>query len=1344
MDFKKSDIGAQAAWKGFSSQTLYIATRIIQDIGNYEFFPEDIEDLIIKNKGNVVEAVQVKNLSGDLTLSSLASANTSKSGEGFFRRMCSLHKDFPKFDCIKVVYFNTLGSELKQLDNGDEAIKKTLTERLVDKHTLTTEEAKWIIDSLCFEKVDVKQLDESLLEQMKGFVPVMAAPTLAKELLIQHVSELSCKKGYTTLAMWEEQIHKIGASIAALDGFYKEYNKSLIRLSEFNLPFDYEALKHEYSQGVNAHPAHIRHNLDFRRSYWIDKIQEEMGDSGAVVVKGVSGQGKSTLCYRYLIDFYPEGCVFSVNMISTEEQAQNLVSAIDALGKHNENLVIYIDVKPGETLWAFLLQELQLRGISIPVLISIRDEDYNATPINGKSINYSIIELSLSKLEAEQIYNAFIAEKPSGVHRTFEEAWNVFGGEGPLIEFAYLLTNNQSLTQRLQEQVDAFIRDGISDEWLSVLDLVCYAGKMGCSVDFNCIKSVLGCSNLNSAIRRFKDEYLIRLTPENKVEALHPVRARIVFELLKEQIGANERDIVFNTLACVSSYDVRIILLDYFSNHNYESDDIIKLSQVSCKDWQAYGNALRVMLWLDVKRYVESNRVYFDKLLKERGKGWMCFLPLDPTNVSGRDDLIADMMKSMPLFKQNNLQEAIDEVKTSLTSLHIDYQATDYFIKNSKYPNLLPSDDQNRSEFGYSLFWMKKRGAVVDLSFNPDEIAFAVCDGELQSAADAIRGLFEQESLNDSYQKAIKRIEGMIISELDVLEYSVNEDEVICKFIPPLNTNDIAKRDVKNANQYWRIKMLDILKQLYPDKEYIDIELIGVDLFRDLGIQALDHKLRIEKKNRHDSWVTEVNGWVKTRIEFSLRPTSWDDYIYEIDELRKEVHELIKETLKLIDDLYKKGRFTQARGNQIDKRVNAFRRYTFAENRLPCNAVDSYCLYSEGNARNLETEYFPMRQLLAVEKYKMFRSTLNDVFFSLDNFYTQMIEVIRARVNNQGLDNLGNPNLSMFNLYAAAKALLGFHQEYKCLFERHGSLDDDFAKEELESLLTLVNVWRHVLDKPPKGATLSYDAKQQYKKGSNYFTGIVESITDNGKYELIKGERYIYISANLDLQGEDSLEVLYREVVLMLREAFSEAILPSSIRWHAETQPLQFALLPCFDGSYSSVAFSIPFYRILDTKIDEVANPMFPCEIEHALTDYIFPGKKKKTWIQSIAALGGIKTHLERYKQVLMVQKSEECENNYEEFKTETIESAKELWNEFSLSEEIITKLMKVPTENYNEFVQALNSIYDCFDEIESCIMGNQSPEELINYINLMVTGMILLSSNVEKLDVAEELASRV
>ena len=96
-DIRKSDIGAQAAWKGFTSQTLYIANRLISDNDGYEFYPEDVEDLIIRNNGVVIEAVQIKNISSDLSISSLSSTKTSQNGDGMFKRMCSLHKQFPSF-----------------------------------------------------------------------------------------------------------------------------------------------------------------------------------------------------------------------------------------------------------------------------------------------------------------------------------------------------------------------------------------------------------------------------------------------------------------------------------------------------------------------------------------------------------------------------------------------------------------------------------------------------------------------------------------------------------------------------------------------------------------------------------------------------------------------------------------------------------------------------------------------------------------------------------------------------------------------------------------------------------------------------------------------------------------------------------------------------------------------------------------------------------------------------------------------------------------------------------------------------------------------------------------------
>lgn len=116
-----------------------------------------------------------------------------------------------------------------------------------------------------FERVSRDNLKNSIEKQIDNYVPVMPAPLLAKQLLIQYISQLSNTKGFTTLELWQEKIHNIGISISAIDGFYKEYNKSLVRLSELQLNNNQEELQNEFSQGVSAHPSHIRYGFDFKQ-----------------------------------------------------------------------------------------------------------------------------------------------------------------------------------------------------------------------------------------------------------------------------------------------------------------------------------------------------------------------------------------------------------------------------------------------------------------------------------------------------------------------------------------------------------------------------------------------------------------------------------------------------------------------------------------------------------------------------------------------------------------------------------------------------------------------------------------------------------------------------------------------------------------------------------------------------------------------------------------------------------------------------------------------------------------------------------------------------------------------
>lgn len=328
------------------------------------------------------------------------------------------------------------------------------------------------------------------------------------------------------------------------------------------------------------------------------------------------------------------------------------------------------------------MQELQTRGLAVPVLISIRDEDYNATRISGKAILYDIIELQLTKEEAKIIYDNFTAGNPHSQHRSFDEAWINFGGNGPLIEFVYLLTNNQTLTQRLSGQVNTLLQERVPDSWLNLLNIVCFTGRLGCSVDFEHVKNEISCDSMLSAVQRLTD------------------------------------NIVISALKCVEPTNSKVILLDYFTNHKYDLKEIEKIAKLTFSDWISYGNVLKVMLWLDVKRYVESNASCISNLIEKRGKGWLCFIPLDFTGLDRPNEIIAEsMLLGLPNINRDSMIQAIEETKASLTSLMLDYKVTDCFLTNSNSPSAIQNTDEGWTLYGYSLFWCSKRKIEINLNY---------------------------------------------------------------------------------------------------------------------------------------------------------------------------------------------------------------------------------------------------------------------------------------------------------------------------------------------------------------------------------------------------------------------------------------------------------------------------------------------------------------------------------------------------------------------------------------------------------------------------------------------------
>ena len=99
----KSEIGSEAAWRGFSTQTLYISKRLLTAEDDEKLYPEQVEDLMIMRKGKIIELVQVINLSDDLSLSDLS----PKKNDSFFRRCLKFKKS--EKTCLKIVSYGNIG-----------------------------------------------------------------------------------------------------------------------------------------------------------------------------------------------------------------------------------------------------------------------------------------------------------------------------------------------------------------------------------------------------------------------------------------------------------------------------------------------------------------------------------------------------------------------------------------------------------------------------------------------------------------------------------------------------------------------------------------------------------------------------------------------------------------------------------------------------------------------------------------------------------------------------------------------------------------------------------------------------------------------------------------------------------------------------------------------------------------------------------------------------------------------------------------------------------------------------------------------------------------------------------
>ena len=552
----------------------------------------------------------------------------------------------------------------------------------------------------------------------------------------------------------------------------------------------------------------------------------------------------------------------------------------------------------------------------------------------------------------------------------------------------------------------------------------------------------------------------------------------------------------------------------------------------------------------------------------------------------------------------------------------------------------MPQKDSEWSKMGYALFWLAEQSITVDLAFSEEQVVSAMTEGETASKVAALQGIFTQ-----GYYKLYKRCEDIIrnriIKDNRILWMDITEQNVECAFVPPFFQASKNEERQKNFNHYWTMYMVGLLSRLYPQKQIVGAKLVGINLFTDLGFEAFDFEKRIPQDNRPDKWITEINSWMSKRIDLMHRPDNWGKYISEIINDRKNIIDILNTIIKIIDNIYIKKYIDSNLASIVLKQTQDLVKQLNKAYLLPQVVVDPYGLTSEGSTDS-EIEFESIS--LSITPYNSFKNALQDTKSSLRNFCSQYIEILISRIKNQEISKHENTNLSIINLFNCAKALLYMQKEYQKLFTPF--IDDryhEFEKKELDTIVTLLNLWNEVIKEPPRGFGLSFNARKMYRESKRKiertFNSAIKSFRQRISilYTSDDGEDPIkYLLINFTSPEGIDIECAYKELCIKLRSEWEFAEKRNSYRWYLETQWPRMIFVPLYDGLPVLGAFEMPIYRILDVEENKICIPMFPFEITHEL--YIHLGLEKenlKYWMTTITKLGKLRLLMIQYNQVL-------------------------------------------------------------------------------------------------------------
>ena len=481
--------GGQIALRGYSYQFLYSCYLILSSSNPSNFFQlegiEDIDCIMQKNGSNDITHIQLKYSVNKQDASFLTDV-LKNFLEAYLldqNRFFKLVYDFP---VAKGHLSKIFASKLDEKSRTHWAGVISNIKKNNPSWNWSVYDFDKFISHLSFEKIEKSIL---ATEIEKTLIRIYEINTDNVSLFANSIKILCFEKmeqrAYVTKAELDSKIQSVKIDISKGP---QNPAHSWIRKLDYSKPSIDEGCS--FYEGKKATPADIVSGFPIKRPSLEKDVINSICENMVTVIKASSGQGKTTLALRAAYILQNEYIPYQLLWCDEIKEIGNIVQYFKARIQLGEKILILIDNLDNHlSKWNYLVQLLQSElHCHYKLLITSREMDwYNYSGDLSNIQSLKVIKPVLEEKEAIEIFNLFREAKQLHPSITsWQRAWNKIAERQLLIEYVYLLTHGEMLSERIASQISEIGQSSSGKAKCEILRKVCFADL--CGVRLSAIK----------------------------------------------------------------------------------------------------------------------------------------------------------------------------------------------------------------------------------------------------------------------------------------------------------------------------------------------------------------------------------------------------------------------------------------------------------------------------------------------------------------------------------------------------------------------------------------------------------------------------------------------------------------------------------------------------------------------------------------------------------------------------------------------------------------------------------------------------------------------------------------